>query len=450
MRERQVVIVAFDGVQPLDAVGPHEVFAGATRAAAARAGPGATGSPSPPCAGAPSGPRAGWSWAPSRCPTRPSASTPWCSAGGSGANAAAADEALRRVDRRHRAALPAGGHRVLGRLPRRRGRAARGAPRHDALGPRRASSATTHPGLDVDPDPIYIRDGKYWSSAGVTAGIDLSLALVQEDLGVDVAQTVARWLVMFLHRPGGQTQFASPVWVPRAERSTVRAVQTLVEAAPGGDHRVARPGGRRRHERAPLHPGLHRRGRRDPEPLRRAHPAGGGPPRARDDGRHARRRGGALRARAARRRCAASSSATSACRPTPTAGGSAPPRWKGHPHDRPPAVAIPLFPKFTALDAVGPYEVLQRIPTFDITFVGHDRGEVRSENGMLGLTARRHLRGGARARRDRLPRRRRDAPARARRAGARLGPPAPTPAPASPRRSARARSSSARPGCSRT
>ncbi len=100
------------------------------------------------------------------------------------------------------------------------------------------SSGEAYPGVAVDPDPIYIRDGKYWSSAGVTAGIDLSLALVQEDLGVDVAQTVARWLVMFLHRPGGQTQFASPVWVPRAERSTVRAVQNLVEAAPGGDHRL--------------------------------------------------------------------------------------------------------------------------------------------------------------------------------------------------------------------
>jgi transcriptional regulator GlxA family with amidase domain len=49
-------------------------------------------------------------------------------------------------------------------------------------------------------------------------------------------------------------------------------------------------------------------------------------------------------------------------------------------------VAIPLFPRFTALDAVGPYEVLQRIPTIDITFIGHQRGEVRSENGMLGLT----------------------------------------------------------------
>ncbi|HEY6425885.1 MAG TPA: helix-turn-helix domain-containing protein, partial [Acidimicrobiales bacterium] len=98
--------------------------------------------------------------------------------------------------------------------------------------------AAAYPALTVDADPIYIRDGRCWSSAGVTAGIDLSLALVQEDHGVEVAQLVARWLVMFLHRPGGQTQFASPVWVPRAERSTVRAVQTLVEAAPGGDHRV--------------------------------------------------------------------------------------------------------------------------------------------------------------------------------------------------------------------
>jgi putative intracellular protease/amidase len=49
-------------------------------------------------------------------------------------------------------------------------------------------------------------------------------------------------------------------------------------------------------------------------------------------------------------------------------------------------VAIPLFPKFTALDAIGPYEVLQRIPSVDITFVGHQPGEARSENGMLGLT----------------------------------------------------------------
>jgi len=50
-------------------------------------------------------------------------------------------------------------------------------------------------------------------------------------------------------------------------------------------------------------------------------------------------------------------------------------------------VVIPLFPQFTALDGIGPYEVLQRIPTIDVTFIGHQRGEIRSENGFLGITA---------------------------------------------------------------
>jgi transcriptional regulator GlxA family with amidase domain len=50
-------------------------------------------------------------------------------------------------------------------------------------------------------------------------------------------------------------------------------------------------------------------------------------------------------------------------------------------------IVIPVFPKFTALDGVGPYEVLQRVPSIDVTFIGHQRGEVRSENGFLGITA---------------------------------------------------------------
>lgn len=49
-------------------------------------------------------------------------------------------------------------------------------------------------------------------------------------------------------------------------------------------------------------------------------------------------------------------------------------------------IAVPLFPQFTALDAIGPYEVLQRIPGHDIAFIGHERGEVRSDNGFLGIT----------------------------------------------------------------
>ena len=62
--------------------------------------------------------------------------------------------------------------------------------------------------------------------------------MVADDLGAGVAQTLARSMVMFLHRPGSQIQFAAPAWAPRAVRSTVRAVQDRVESAPGGDHRL--------------------------------------------------------------------------------------------------------------------------------------------------------------------------------------------------------------------
>ena len=99
--------------------------------------------------------------------------------------------------------------------------------------------AREFPDLHVDADPIYVQDGRVWTSAGVTAGIDLSLALVEADHGGEVAQTVARWLVMFLHRPGGQTQYAAPVWTPRAERSPVRATQLHIDTLPAEDHRVA-------------------------------------------------------------------------------------------------------------------------------------------------------------------------------------------------------------------
>lgn len=65
------------------------------------------------------------------------------------------------------------------------------------------------PSVAVDPDPIFLRAGKIWTSAGVTAGIDLALALVEEDLGRAVALAVARHLVVFLKRPGGQSQFSA-------------------------------------------------------------------------------------------------------------------------------------------------------------------------------------------------------------------------------------------------
>jgi transcriptional regulator GlxA family with amidase domain len=68
-----------------------------------------------------------------------------------------------------------------------------------------------YPDIRVNSDPIYLRDGGIWTSAGVTAGIDLSLALVQEDLGRKAAMQVARLLVVFLNRPGGQSQFSAPL-----------------------------------------------------------------------------------------------------------------------------------------------------------------------------------------------------------------------------------------------
>lgn len=69
--------------------------------------------------------------------------------------------------------------------------------------------ATDYPTVQVDPDAIYVRDGKIFTSAGITAGMDLALALVEEDLGRDTALAVARMLVMYLKRPGGQSQFST-------------------------------------------------------------------------------------------------------------------------------------------------------------------------------------------------------------------------------------------------
>ncbi len=238
VNERPVLILAFEGIQPLDVVGPHEVFCGANRLAGASGRPGVY-EVSVVSAGSARSVRSesGLELATAPLPDPEGRIDTLLIAGGSGADAAARDEEvlewLREAAPQCRRVATVCSGAFVG--------AATGLYRNRRMTTHWARAqqlATAHPDIDVDPDPIYVRDGSYWSSAGVTAGIDLSLALVQEDLGVEVAQTVARWLVMFLHRPGGQTQFAAPVWMPRAERSTVRAVQNLVEAAPAGDHRL--------------------------------------------------------------------------------------------------------------------------------------------------------------------------------------------------------------------
>jgi transcriptional regulator GlxA family with amidase domain len=101
-----------------------------------------------------------------------------------------------------------------------------------------AELAARYPALDVDPDPIYIRDGDVWTSAGVTAGMDLALALVEEDFGRDVALTVARGLVLFLKRPGSQAQFSAQLAGQFADRDEVRELQHWIVDHPDQDLRV--------------------------------------------------------------------------------------------------------------------------------------------------------------------------------------------------------------------
>lgn len=237
---RSVVIVVYPGVQSLDAVGPYEVFSGAAQAIASTR-------PDAPAAyevrlvardGTQVRSESGLSLGADPLPPHTSPLDTLLVAGGSGVHEARSDAEL--VDWVRRA----------GGRARRVGTVCTGAFLAAEAGLLDGRHVTTHwaraqrladefPQLHVDPDPIYTRTGTLWTSAGVTAGIDMALAMVEDDLGTEVAQIVARWLVMFLRRPGGQSQFAAPVWMPRAERSSVRAVQQAIEDHPDGDHRIA-------------------------------------------------------------------------------------------------------------------------------------------------------------------------------------------------------------------
>jgi transcriptional regulator GlxA family with amidase domain len=95
--------------------------------------------------------------------------------------------------------------------------------------------AARFPRLTVDPDPIYVRDGNVTTSAGVTAGIDLALALVEEDLGRDAALDIARHLVVFLRRPGNQAQFSAQLAGQLASREPLRDVQRWIADHPDAD-----------------------------------------------------------------------------------------------------------------------------------------------------------------------------------------------------------------------
>lgn len=99
--------------------------------------------------------------------------------------------------------------------------------------------AREHPETTADCDPIFIRDGGVWTSAGVTAGMDLALALVEDDLGRELAHEVARELVLFLRRPGSQSQFSVPLWSAQPRTDPIRAAVSAIQADPGAQHGVA-------------------------------------------------------------------------------------------------------------------------------------------------------------------------------------------------------------------
>ncbi|GAA5083594.1 GlxA family transcriptional regulator [Nocardia iowensis] len=101
-----------------------------------------------------------------------------------------------------------------------------------------ADLARRYPSVVVEPDAIFVRDGNLYSSAGVAAGVDLALALVEEDYGADVARRVAQLLVVYMQRAGGQSQFSASLSGPAPRSPLVRKVVDLICADPAFPHTV--------------------------------------------------------------------------------------------------------------------------------------------------------------------------------------------------------------------
>jgi len=212
---REIEMLAFPGVQLLDVTGPLQVFASANDWVAEAGG-------TPPYAprivarGGQVMSSAGVGLAADPLPPSSASLDTLMVAGGAGVEAAAADPALvdwlrERAGRARRVASVCTGAFLLaasGLLDGRR------AATHWSFS---AELARRYPAVRVEADPIFVRDGPVWTSAGVTAGIDLALALVEEDLGRAAALAVARYLVVFLKRPGGQAQFSAALSLQTAD-----------------------------------------------------------------------------------------------------------------------------------------------------------------------------------------------------------------------------------------
>jgi transcriptional regulator GlxA family with amidase domain len=228
---RSVLIVLFDGVQSLDVTGPLEVFAGACEAA----GPGAYEITTASVGGRPVRTGSGLTIGPDRDLLDTGTPHTVIVPGGPGSRRPAPEVAelvgwLRRTG--------AGAARIVS--------VCTGAFLLAEAGLLRGRRATTHwancallaeryPDVTVVPEPIFVRDGNVATSAGVTAGIDLALTLVEDDHGREVALHVARQLVVFLRRPGNQTQFSAQLRAQVAQREPLREVQHWIAEHPGDD-----------------------------------------------------------------------------------------------------------------------------------------------------------------------------------------------------------------------
>jgi transcriptional regulator GlxA family with amidase domain len=218
---RRVVIVALPQVQPLDVTGPAEVLSAAAQVAGGEPPAYVLEVVAPGGAAIPTG--SGYALAPAGAleDVRGPLDTLLVAGGAGARNADAA--AVAQV-------------RALGRRARRVTSVCTGAYVLAAAGLLDGRRATTHwqycddlqrrhPAIVVERDPIFVVDGPVRTSAGVTAGMDLALALVEEDLGARVALEVARWLVLFVKRPGGQAQFSAQLAAQSAERAPLRDLQ---------------------------------------------------------------------------------------------------------------------------------------------------------------------------------------------------------------------------------
>ncbi|HXW59036.1 MAG TPA: GlxA family transcriptional regulator [Solirubrobacteraceae bacterium] len=236
---REIAIVAFDGVQSLDVTGPLEVFAGANTLIECQGGGRGyrvtllshEGKPVQSSSGLTLSAHASLRRAPAEIDTL-------IVAGGPGSRAAAEDRLLvdwiaRRSARARRTASVCTGAFLLARAGLLSGR--RVTTHWSAAG----ALARLHPDVLVDAEPIYVRDGKIWTSAGVTAGMDLTLALVEEDLDRGAALAIARHLVLFLRRPGSQSQFSAALAAQEPEREPLREAQRHALEHPDADLSVA-------------------------------------------------------------------------------------------------------------------------------------------------------------------------------------------------------------------